>query len=974
MSLITLRSTNNNNGSNVSESAANFSNHFKEGIVISPGDTFELVSMSINKLDKFEIIQGNNDTFIWRIGPGPSSSAAPANFSQHVVVLTAGSYNGADLAKHIEEQVNNSTLLGVYHGGWTCSYTPSTTSAGSTTNAKFTLTYNENTTPTPNGTSLNLAQNYGSGNPYSITNEATPITKKIQMTSNNFFIGNRSVSKNATEPVPPNNIQGYGFSGDRSIFGNGGEYHATFKTCKGLKAIANLDDVRFKNWNNGGSSTDLIDAEWTALSPGDVNLRNGWNYQVDIDTGAAGAIKTFALLGHGGIATVDTFSSGSGYSIGDTGTLEGPQGTSGASYEVSAVNAGAPTAIQIITQGIGFKTDEALILAGAGDAQCTCLTDQINVLDGSNYSLANNVITTPNMSGSGCKVNILATNTGAITNIEIAEEGQGYSVNETLIINGGDNNATFKVESVGPAGEIYYGSFDYAGNLALTQDTDTVSFTNGPSSSWLYHFKMTNGGGGNSTKFQSDPNLTGGSYFIQMERRDGSALDITYYRFFPNASMGVIRDQLYTGFTNNPGNSNAVYTNGKDGMDFQIQCSSQDITNQTGSSPFLFSVYQMKGTAGPVSYPNSGWRTSNDVIIDANPTAWKAGNPQAPTNWASFAEETDQVRFTIKVSGIRNFTFSCSHDTNGDNTFIEEVEFLKTGQASGGDVLIDLNSLTREIFYPLHPVMIISRGLPFEAISAQMGGIFDSKVITQDGKDLRITNSSGSQDPHDYETNIDTAELAAAATPLTLSSMFKFGLLVGNQIFNGNFTSAGPNQITTVDANPNIANLAITLGFENGYSFQNGSATNPVQTADTSAPFTDIITPSLHVELPDFNIKSYSGESSDRGKAICVIPKEQWTTDSKLGTLHYIAPYPLPIKLNVANRQPFYQISARIRQPDGKLADDLINPSQITLKLDRSAEAKQEDALKGALRMFQSVNANNQDSKISNFGSGNPLL
>ena len=63
MSLLTLRSTNNNNGSNVSESAANFSNHFKEGIVISPGDTFELVSMSINKLDKFEIIQGVNDTF-----------------------------------------------------------------------------------------------------------------------------------------------------------------------------------------------------------------------------------------------------------------------------------------------------------------------------------------------------------------------------------------------------------------------------------------------------------------------------------------------------------------------------------------------------------------------------------------------------------------------------------------------------------------------------------------------------------------------------------------------------------------------------------------------------------------------------------------------------------------------------------------------------------------------------------------------
>ena len=460
--------------------------------------------------------------FIWRIGP-PGPNSGSANYSQHVVVLTAGSYNGADLAKHIEEQVNNSTLLGVYHGGWSCTYTPSTTSAGTTTNAKFTLTYSENTLPNPNGTSLNLSQNYGGGTPYSVSNEATTITKKIQMTRDSGLIGNRSVSKNATDSSP---TTGYGFSGDRSIFGNGGEYHATFKTCKGLKAIANLDDVRFKNWNNGGSTTDLIDAEWNALSPGDVNLRNGWNYKVDIDTGSAGAIKTFALLGHGGIATVDSFSGGSGYSVGDSGTLEGPQGTSGASYEVSAVNSsGQPTAIQIITQGIGFKTDETLILAGAGDAQALCQTDQINVSDGTNYSLATNVNTTANISGFGCKVNITAVNTGAITNISIADEGQGYTVGETLIINGGDNNATFKVESVGQAGEIYYGSFDYAGNLGLTQDTQASNFTNGPATgNWLYHFKMTNGGGGATTKFQSDPNLTGGTHFIQMERRDGSSL------------------------------------------------------------------------------------------------------------------------------------------------------------------------------------------------------------------------------------------------------------------------------------------------------------------------------------------------------------------------------------------------------------------------------------------------------------------
>lgn len=974
MSLLTLRSTNNNNGSNISESAANFSNHFKEGIEISPGDTFELVSMSINKLDKFEIIQGSNDTFVWRIGPGPSSSSAPANFSQHVVTLTAGSYNGADLAKHIAEVVNNSTLLGVYHGGWTCTYTPPSTTAGTTTNAKFTLTYNEVATPTSNGTSLTLRQHYGGGSPYSITNDATNVTKKIQMTQDDDLVGNRAVSKNATTPVPPNNIGGYAFAGDRSIFGNGGEYHATFKAVEGLKAIADLSAVRFKNWNNGGVATDFVDASWSALSPGATNLRNGWAYEVTIDTGAAGAIKTFNLTGHGGIATVNNFTGGSGYNIGDTGNLVGPTGTSGGSYEVSAVTAGAPTAIDIVTEGIGYTVGDELTLQGSGDGLAKCDVATANVSDGTGYALANDVITTPNLTGSGCKVNITGVTGGAITAITIAHEGSGYTVGETLIINGGNNNATFKVASVGPAGEIYYGAFDYTGRLGLTQDTAATSFTNGPTDDWSYYFKMTNGGGGAQTRFQSDL-TTGGSYFIQMEKADGSPLSVTYYKFFANASMGLCRDQLYTGFTTNPGNYHAVYTNDKNGMDFQIQCSSQDITSQAGTSPFVFSVFQMKGTAGPVSYPNAGWRTFNTVINNAKPTAWTAGNPQNPTNWTSFTEETDQVRFTIKVNGIRNFVFSCSHDTNGDNTFIEEVEFLKTGQAKGGDVLIDLNSLTREIYYPLHPICILSRGLPFEPMSAQMGGIFDTKTITQDGKDIRFTNASGSADPHDYETGIDTVSLASsAATPLTLSAMFKFGLITGSQVFNGNFTGAGPNQITAQDLTPNIANIANTLGFENGYSFQGGQATNPVETDDDRAPFTDIVTPSLHVELPDFNIKSYSGESSDTGRAVAVIPKEQWTTDSALGTLHYIAPYPIPIKLNVATKKPYYQINARIRQPDGKLADDLINPSQITLKLDRSAEAKQEDALRGALRAFQSINANRQDQQISTIGSNNPLL
>ena len=47
MSLITLRSVQQDNGANTSQSASNFTNHFKDPIVLGPGNTIELVSMSI---------------------------------------------------------------------------------------------------------------------------------------------------------------------------------------------------------------------------------------------------------------------------------------------------------------------------------------------------------------------------------------------------------------------------------------------------------------------------------------------------------------------------------------------------------------------------------------------------------------------------------------------------------------------------------------------------------------------------------------------------------------------------------------------------------------------------------------------------------------------------------------------------------------------------------------------------------------
>ena len=974
MSLITLRSSTNDNGANIFESASNFSNHFKEGIVISPGDTLELVSMSINKIEKFEVVQGLNDTLIWRIGTGPSSSTATSNFAQHVVTLTAGSYNGADLAKHIQDQLNNSTLLGVYEGKWVVTFTAS---AGqpNPTNASFKIDYGENSTPSNNAKELTLTQHWGSGTPYSTAVAADDL--EISMTADVNLVGNRFVSTNGIQANSSGttNPTGYSFVSDRSVWANGGVASINVAPVKGFRAAAGINDCKFHNWNNDGND---VAAAWTAMGSGDSNLQNGWTHRVAIDSGAAGAIKTVTTGDHGQVASVNTFTGGTGYTVGDTGNLTGGTGTSGASYEIVTAAGGVPSAITIVTGGIGFKVDDVLTLAGSGDGLATCKVATISVADGTGYSVANDVLAGGG-NGTGAKINIVSIDaaTGAITQISIADEGSGYSVGDTLIINGGNNDATFKVASVGGVTEEFFGAFDYTGRMGLTQDTSGTSFNDNSFTGWAYNFLMTNPNGGAKSRWQSDTS-TGGAYFIQMVKDDGSGgdtgFDITYFNYYPSAIIGMVRTQLVDGFTVYPGNNNAVFLNSDDGMDIQVQIDSDDISPTSNPQ---FQVFQMLKRAG-TSYPNANWRESKEITDLINPTAFATGNPSAPVSWTSFQNGTDHIRISIELNNVRNFVFKCSHDTAGNAVFLEQTTFLKSGQnQTGGDVLRDLISNTREIFYPFRAAAFVSRGLPFQPAKYRFGGVYDTKVITQAGKDLQFVNGGSiSNDAHGAEEDsFDPVQpTSLTADPLTLPVIYKFGPITGNDIHNGSYATAGPNQISSNDLTPNTANTNILLGLEPGYTFQTGQATNPVETDASSVPFSQVSNPTLHVELPDFNIKSFSGESSDTGRAIAVIPKEQWTTDQQSGTLHYIAPYPIPIDINVASMKPFYELNARLRQPDGKLADDLINPTQLTLRKRVSDEKKQEMALSNALSAMRSMEANLQDQKISNFGSNNPLL
>ncbi len=135
MSLITLTSRENINNPN-SNNPSILRNHFKDGIKIRKGDQIGLVSLTFNKLPMLEVIQGENDTFTWRIGDRQ-------NYLNHKVVIPPGSYTGNTLATEIQKQLNESTILGNYKGKWLVEFNTQLFQG----NGGISIEYDQNETP-----------------------------------------------------------------------------------------------------------------------------------------------------------------------------------------------------------------------------------------------------------------------------------------------------------------------------------------------------------------------------------------------------------------------------------------------------------------------------------------------------------------------------------------------------------------------------------------------------------------------------------------------------------------------------------------------------------------------------------------------------------------------------------------------------------------------------------------------------------
>ena len=452
--------------------------------------------------------------------------------------------------------------------------------------------------------------------------------------------------------------------------------------------------------------------------------------------------------------------------------------------------------------------------------------------------------------------------------------------------------------------------------------------------------------------------ITGGTQFTVPQGNVGMGKSVS----------GYVRNYLYKGRTNYPGDVNAdILKTSPDGFDITLTCEDND--DKTGVE---FSLGRMVQNAG-IEFPNANWRLPSALIADfqnLDPTADFTSLPVIsgvqPANWTSYTYPTDHIKMRVAISKVLQVQIYLSHDTAGDNVFIEEQFVRRTGDANG------FNTTIKEKFFPLRPCMAIGRGNQYFSSRYIVKGKYDTTEIVnpnfQVASEAITLHKGDAVDLEDESETVSTSPLGAVPTnAMTVSALYKFGEIYASDT-TGNPPEGG---LDAADLTP-VGSINTLLGFNRLYNFVAGQTSNGV--TSTNNPITNIAEPTLSLELPDFNIKGANGNTGDSMRVIAVVPKEELNTNEKTGTLHYYPAFPIMIDLNLPQEQIFYDLNAILRLPDGKVANDLINPTEITLLFKEGEESKQRRMMKEQAQLISSMMGNKQSAMIGGIGSGNPLI
>ena len=435
---------------------------------------------------------------------------------------------------------------------------------------------------------------------------------------------------------------------------------------------------------------------------------------------------------------------------------------------------------------------------------------------------------------------------------------------------------------------------------------------------------------------------------------------------YGKSTAGLVRNQLFNGLNEYPADPNAHINNTfPSGYDYMFQ-----VKDNAAFDQIQVSLGQLIKRAG-ISFPNAGWRDdSRAVFTDVSPNNWNTTlSGTAPANWTNFVYGTSNIKLTIIIRKVRTIEFKISHDGAGAGVFEEEVKLSKTGDNPTGAQ--QQTSNVKEWFYPYRPVANVNKGGRYSQSRYITEGIFDTTEIVSPLTSGNTALYLGREQEEDGAAHLEDAELAVGTTApsnaQTLSAYVIFGTIIQDDIVpNGQIPA---NDVPTNRSENNISNL---IGFPRFQINAGGQASNTYQSIQSVDQI--VREPNLMVELTDFNIEGHNGDTSDKAKVIGIIPAEELNTNTRSGQLNYYSHFPIMIDLNIEHDMTTYDLNAVLRTPDGKIAEDLVNPTSITLMKKESEESRQKRLMENMKDDIISSIANRQEIKIDGIGRDFPRI
>lgn len=1018
MSIITLKSNQVDGSDNIlDEIAVNFNNRFLEGIQLGPDSTLELISANIVKYPTYNVIKGINDRFINRFG------LSSQGFRQKLIILRPNRYTGDELAAEIARACNDAMIMCSFRSrnitgvveGWSCVYQEAVEPY------TFTLTNNQvddTLNPIVNNLQVSLIDSVkyltqdddGNNTGYytnlwdSTLNQGGPASTddssffynktEFPLIDNKRRVGNPNI-------LNPDMISN-GIMSKRGMYDNSGMFEMKINVNKKLADLTEFNNLATSGTtptqltlnNYRPNENHLINKiEFTENVAEVAEYAEYYPYLITVQDPLAEdilkppnvALTGIQLLNSGAVMTALT-TTGIGYTPGDLLSSNGAGGAGSCVFEVLTVDlTGAITDMVMNQSGFGFSDGATLALVGGSGSNAEILDAQLvgpSSLSGvygtgTDFPIFDKDELTTAL-GFG-KIQILTrtpftfqAETLSITEATITDfKDAGYSSGDIIAygdIPGKLNYAvlTFGKEnvflvSVMPSGLLGFVDADHTGKLR----TDNLAYE--PERYDFCLMLNTYDALTEKTIHEVGINKNNDDFLLQSTKEFPKSLtnsDVAVplhftpelEDFYYPVRCGYARNNIATSDIRN-----GRITSLDDGMDWVLTM--ETVFNQTsGNDEINFSLTQLENKAGPSTYPNGAWRKTRTIFTRLNPETFvspELGPVNNPWTTYTFGDDIN-IKFELEKFQI---TLTITHGLN------DEPIVFTSGDNFTGFLGRKILTNTDESFYPLRPVIWSSPGYGFQedrslpAVGYALNGVLDFTTITQplQGSNGAIISSKDSEFTPAF----------GLGAKYSLPAMFKFGLVPRKMVDEGRTQSQiinnpviGGGMISSQDFNPNIANIWRLLGFPLFVSTSVGATTHEYATLEGVSPATSYKIPSIVLELPDFNIKSYSGDSSDSGRALAVIPSDEWNqqVDNRSDTVFYSSKYSQPIKLNLPSERTFYEIAVRLRLTNGLLARGFSKLTSLCLRLDTTEESKQRKALQNMVQLMGNI----QDRKITN--------